>query len=808
MKLLYSLLVTILFLPASAQVQESDSPVLSVIVTDQQARPIAGAVVALVRDSQTLQTAVCDTMGQVSFRLLQPGNYHFQVSFSGYQSHRSPMFIIPGTSRVHEVRLSPASITLGDVRVTARTPLVQQKQGKVILNLEASPTTAGSTVLELLEKSPGVNVDRNGGISLNGKPGVLVLIDDKPTYLSGADLNNLLSSMNAGQVAQVELMANPPARYDASGNAGIINIVTKKNRVKGFNGTGTVSAGQGVYPKNTNNLVLNFRRGKMSSFLTYNLSLARYLTDLYALRKYVDAGGALIASLDQPAYFSGRFSNQALKTGLDYNLSKKTTLGFSFGRTWVNRRGINKSNATWLNPAGTTDSSIATYNTSSSRFRNSSLNFNVRHSFDSKQDLSTDFDWLHYRIAANQDFNNTRSGAQGYQEASRGHIPTTIRIASGKIDYSLRLPGEGRFGAGWKSSSIRTDNIASYENFDGLAWVDDLGKSNHFIYRETIHAAYSSIERKWNRFSMQAGIRYENTAYNAHQLGNQQQKDSAFSRSYGGIFPSGSLSLEADSSNTLSLTFGRRIERPAFQNLNPFYFIINKYTYQTGNPFILPQYTWNVDLSHQYKSILTTTASISFIRNYFSQLFLADPARGVLLYTQGNVGQTINFGMTEAFHFAPISFWTVTGQLTYNHKRLKGFNGNTYTSSIDQLNINLTNQWNLARVYTAELSGFYTTKARNDIQELLYPTGQLSFGISRPLWKKKGTLRLNFRDIFYTNAMEGLTQFPQATEYFIIKRDSRVVSLALTLRFGKAYKTSRRSGSSADDEMERVGNGG
>jgi hypothetical protein len=180
----------------------------------------------------------------------------------------------------------------------------------------------------------------------------------------------------------------------------------------------------------------------------------------------------------------------------------------------------------------------------------------------------------------------------------------------------------------------------------------------------------------------------------------------------------------------------------------------------------------------------------------------------VLLYTQGNVGQARNFGLSSTLTYSPAKWWSMTAQANYNHKQLRGINGNNYTSHIDQLNLNISNQLTIAKVYTIEVSGFYTTRARNDIQELLYPTGQFSMGLSTPVLKKKGTLKFSARDIFYTNAMEGLTQFPNATEYFILRRDSRVFTLSFTYRFGKAYKAAKRSGGSANDEIERVGNGG
>lgn len=803
-------LLTLLFVCSGvySQSANNDNHGFTIIVLNERAQPTEGAAVKLLEGGKPVKAAMSDMGGAARFLNIKAGTYTFSVTYTGYKPQNTHAYHFPVNVHTDTIKLQLSNTALQEVNVVANTPFVQQKEGKVVLNVESSVTSVGSTVLEVLEKSPGVTVDRNGGIALKGKTGVLVMIDDKPTYLSGTDLNNLLSSMNSAQVFQIELITNPTAKYDASGNAGIINIKTKKNKQKGFNGSFTTSVGQGVYPKNSNSLVLNYRTGKINTFFNYNMNFVEYLTNIYALRKYYNANNTVTAKLDQPSYFSGTSFNNTIKTGLDYYLNPKTTLGIVLGGTLVNRHGNNRATATWLGVADRVDSAIATTNKSNSRFKNGSINLNARHTISSSQDLEVNADLLHYNIQSGQNFNNRLLAPGGYEDLSRGDIPTTINIVSGKVDYSLKSEKSGTFQAGYKSSYSNTNNTAFYENFDGAYWAEDYSKSNHFLYKENINAVYSTFEKKYSKLTAQAGLRYEYTSYKANQLGNAIQKDSAFSRNYGGFFPSGYLSYQADSSNSFTLTAGRRIDRPIFQNLNPFYFIINKYTYQTGNPYLLPQYSWNLELSHQYKNLLTTSVSYSNIKNYFSQLFLNDAAEGILLYTEGNVGSTYNLGLSSTLSASPFSWWNFTLQALYNHKQLKGFNGNTYTSQINQLNLNINSQFTIAKTYIAEISGFYTTKARNDVQELLYPTGQLSVGISRPLLKKKATLKFSARDIFYTNAMEGLTQFPNATEYFKLTRDTRVFTLAFTYRFGKSYKAAKRSSDgSATDEKDRVGNG-
>ena len=785
----------------------STEATFTLTVVDEKQEPLIGATVELLTSTQpnAPQMAVTDEKGLAVFSLKSFATFSIKVRFVGYAEVSAVLSPEAIATQKLTLTLQPDSKTLEGVTVSGRKALIQRVQGKTIVNVDAAVTNAGTTVLEVLEKSPGVMVDRNGGLSLMGKTGVLVLIDDKQTYLSGAELNNLLSGMSSNQVDQIELITNPSAKYDASGNAGIINIKTKKNKQKGFNGTLTNSLGQGVYVKSNNSLVLNYRNGRFNTFLTYSSNYNESFIKIYALREYFNAQDQVDAGLDQLWTLINSSFNNTLKTGLDYSISDKTTLGFALTGITSPRKGRGTAYANWENPQGMVDSTIETNSTSKARFKTGGLNLYAKHSFSKKQQLSVDFDWLSYNINNEQFFNNTLVANGGYNEGTRGFLPSTLEISSLKIDHSLQIGENGKLETGYKNSHINTDNTADYQNGNGGIWKQDYGKTNRFLYAENIHALYSSYEQKMDRFSLQLGLRYESTNYDANQLGNIERPDSAFSRQYIGFFPSGYLSYQLDSANTFSLTAGRRLDRPPFQQLNPFVNIINKYTYERGNPFSLPQYTWNLELSHQYKDFLSTSVSYSIIRNYFSQLFISE-GEDILIYTKGNVGKMYNFGVSVALQLSPFKWWSFNGQVMFNYKELNGYQNIDYTSSISQVNFSISNQFRLNDVYSAEISGFYTTRARNDLQELLYDTGQLSLGISRPVFKKKATLKLSIRDLFYTQVMEGLTDFPDAEEYFLLTRDSRVLNLAFSYRFGKPLKSARRNGGAASDEMERVGN--
>lgn len=807
MKRVSGIFLIVMAAPVALYCQSGGKEGFSLVVVNAQRQAIGGSTVKMLKSGKAGRSAVAGVDGGVRFDHLVKGSYSFLVSSEGYQPKLTGEYVLPGVA-ADTVVLEAMAAVMREATVLGRAPAVERKRDRTVINVEASLTNTGSTVLEVLERSPGVTVDRNGGISLNGKPGVLVMIDDKPTYLNGDDLNNLLSSMNASQVAKIELISNPPARYDAAGNAGIINIKTKKNENAGFNGSVTASYAQGVYPKSNNSVVLNYKKGKINSFFNYSINDVNYLTNLYAYRKYYDADNKNVTGiLSQPSYFSGTFVNNTAKTGLDYSPSASTTIGLGLTGTAIHRSGNNTGHANWLDAAGNLDSSLLTTSRPVNSYKNVGIDLNGRQALAKNVELRMDLDYLHYQMLGKQGFDNQLLETGGYDSVFRSSIPTTIQIYTGKLDLEAGVGGGATLQAGVKLSSSHTDNAATYEDLENQQWVLDETRSNHFLYQENIDAGYVSVEGKYRKISYQAGLRYEHTGYTANQSGNSVQKDSSVSRDYGSFFPSGYISYPIDSVQSLTLTVGRRTDRPPFQILNPFLYIINKYTYQTGNPYLLPQYTLNFELTHQYGELFTSTLSYSRLTNYFSQLFLSDSTGTILFYTQGNVGMVNNWGLSESVNLKPVSWWSVQAGTFFNYKRFQGFNGNSYTTTIGQLTFNVSNQFIFGKGYAGELTGFYTTRARNDIQERLYPTGQMAAGMSKAVLKKKGTVKISFRDILYTGFMSGLTSFPDASEYFIIKRDTRVVALSFTYRFGGSFKVTRHE-NGATEEQGRVQSGG
>ncbi|ANE49978.1 outer membrane beta-barrel family protein [Flavisolibacter tropicus] len=782
------------------------------VLNDKKVALQGATVYLLTVDSVAIQTETVNADGTTEFSDINLGTYRVKATSSGHEDGFSRWLDLQkNTSVIDTIILQPKAGLLTGVTVVSKKPFVQFLPDKTVINPEANITNAGATVMDVLEKSPGLTIGKDGSIIMKGKPAVTVLIDGKPIQLSGADLQAYLSGISASQVAAIELIENPGAKYDASGNAGIINIKTKTNNQRGFNGSLNLSVGQGVYSKTGNTLNLNYRQGKINGFLNYGIRANTEFQDIWTLRTYFDNQGEDSALLEQPNFGKNRASAHNLKTGLDFFVSNRTTLGLVFTGGLFNRNGSFSSDINWMDKNYIIDSTINTLGENTTEFKRGGVNFNGRHQINKTTELSFDVDYVNFNIDNDQHYQTQLLIPGSPVLTTKGNTPSKLDIVTLKVDYAKRFKTI-LLETGLKTAVNKTDNLAEYFYLDNNNWRPDLSRTNHFLYNEKISAAYASADAEKGKWHGQAGLRYEFTSYKAHQLGNAVVKDSAFKRTYGSLFPTAFVSYQADSNNTLTIRAGRRIDRPPFQNLNPFLRILNKYTYESGNPFIKPQYTWNVALAHTYKEKLTTELSYGYLRDYFSQIFIIDSNssnenKNIIIYTRGNVGSFQNFSVSETYQVPVTKWWNMTAVAIFNHKIINGVVWAPITVKISQLNVSLNNQFQFKKGWGAEISGFYQTKSQIDLQEWLKPQGELNLGVSKQVLKGKGSLKLSIRDITYFQNYSGYSTFENAHEPFRIKWDTRVARLSFSWRFGKTMKAVRRSEGGATDEINRAGSG-
>ena len=820
-KILNSLIIiAIAGFTTGLQAQSSGGKISGKVIDGSQ-KTIEAATISLLnaKDSSVVKFSVAGKTGNYQFENIPAGQYIIAVSAVGHSKGYSERVEIKNDETnisLKTIELVPESKGMAAVTVTSTRPFIEQKIDRTVINVEASVTNAGATALDVLEKSPGVTVDKDGNISLKGKQGVMVMMDGRPTYLSAAELTSYLKNLPASAIDQIEIMTNPPAKYDAAGNAGIINIKAKKNKQQGFNGNFNANYGQGKYWKGNTGINLNYRTGKLNLFANANVSEWNGFQTLTIHRRFKDpATQETKAIFDQVSDMLNSSNYYSLKLGADFYVSKNTTLGF-VTNGFLNPEKFSSSTTSYLQNANNkVDSIVFAYSQNENKWKNGSVNLNMRHQYDSTgRELTADVDYVTYESNNNQSFLNTTynpSWLKRGEEKLRGNLPVAINIYSAKLDYTHPLKKGAKFEAGLKTSYVNTDNAANYYNVFIDSESIDFNKTNHFLYKENINAGYVNYNRQFKKFGVQAGLRYEHTSYNGKQYGNPQRVDSSFSRSYGNLFPTIYVSYKADKNNQWAVNYGRRISRPAYQNLNPFLFFIDNYTYQAGNPFIQPQYSDNIELTHTFKSILTTTLNYSYTKNLMTETFeqvksLNGSDDYATIVRNGNIGKRNSAGISLSAQVPIKKWWT---GIFYSNLNYNKFNGALYGEylNIEAINVvfNVNNQFKLNNGWSAELSGWYRTKGVEG-QIMIEPMGSASVGVSKQILKQKGSLRLNVRDVFYTQFPRGHINFQNTEAYFENRRDTRVANLTFSYRFGKPIKDQRqrRKVGGADDEQNRV----
>ncbi|GAB2807111.1 TonB-dependent receptor [Ferruginibacter profundus] len=812
MKKFFNLLVASTIAMCSQAQTNTAGKITGSIKDGGQQKIIDAASVSLLKakDSSLIKVAITDKEGNFIIENVKDGSYLVLATSVGHSKTYSKVFAISAdqpTANVGVLQLVPQDKSLAGVTVVSKKPFIERKIDRTIVNVDAAISNAGTTALEVLEKSPGVTVDKDGNVSLKGKAGVTIMIDGKPAYLTGADLTNLLRTMPSGNLDQIEIMTNPSAKYDASGTAGIINIKTKKNKQKGFNGSANTSYGQGFYARNNNSLNLNYRNGKFNVFSNFSASYDKNYQDLYILRKFKNSAGSIDRIFEQDALMYRTNENYNGKIGVDFYASKKTTIGFVATGFNASHGQYGLNTTYFYDGVKTLDSIAVAKNNEDGPWKNGSLNFNYRHTFDSTgRELTMDADYVSYRSGKTMDLLNNyysdnwqRTGGDNLV----GDLPTDVNIYTFKMDYNQNLKRGYKLETGIKSGYVNTDNTAGYFNMIGGNKVVDLSKTNRFQYKENINAAYVNVSKEIKKWGLQAGLRMENTNNSGNQFGNPLHTDSSFKNSYTGLFPNVFVSYKMNDKNQLSFSYGRRIRRPDYEDLNPFLFFIDNYTYEQGNPFLQPSIANTVEASHTYKDFLTTSINYTHTKALFTEVF--EPNGNAIVVTHRNYGSSDNASLSVSAQ-VPVTKWWMF--IPYGELNYSSYNGE-FTSGKVNVNAttftaNMNNQFTFKNGWSAELSGFYRTKGI-EAQILIHSLGQLNAGVQKQVLKKKGTVKLNVRDIFKTMTPHGEINIQSTDASFSQQRDSRVVTLSLSYRFGKPLKgvKSRKSGG-AGDEQSRV----
>jgi len=799
-------------------------------ITDHKGKIVEFATITLLqaKDSSLVKGALADANGTFEFEKIKFGSYLIAISQLGYQKFYTPKFSLSSENpsiKLSNLTLVEESKELNEVVITARKPFIEQQIDKTVVNVENSVVSAGSTAIEILEKSPGVTVDKDGNISLKGKQNVMVMLDGKPTYMSSSDLANMLRNMQSTQLDKIEIMTNPPAKYDAAGNAGVINIRLKKNQNLGFNGSANLGFGYGFYqslPKENAGLNINYRKEKLNIFGNFSGN-DRHSFQLQEIDRKFFEGDKVISSFNQSADEKRRINSLAYKVGLDYFIDKKNTIGILFNGmngNWNNDRNNQTAIKNALNQLDTTSVTLGFMR---NKWGNYATNLNFKHVIDSTgKEITADLDYARYDADNSMKYRTSKFDTQNILRETRnedGLTGSRINIYSLKVDLIYPINKTSKFEAGLKSSYVNSNNDMRFDFLvgDNNTPVLDPTRTRDFVYKENINAAYINYSKEFKKLTMQLGLRMENTNGQGTLLG----KD-LLDRHYTNFFPSVFFRQKLAKNHQLGYSFSRRIDRPSYEDLNPFLFFLDPYTYQRGNELLQPQYTNAVEVSHTYKESITTTINYSRTEGIMTQILEQNNALKTTNVTKINIGYVENLGISFSVPM-PITKWWFSNtyfNLYNNHyvgeipKTTIESNGTSTTvyqpfdARATSYTANMTHQFTLPRKYSVELSGWYLSPFIEG-QLAGNPMGAVSFGIQKKMMNDKASIKLNINDIFWTQHFNGTFLFNDINVQLRNKWESRVIRINFSYRFGNSkIAGARQRNTGLEDEKNRVKSGG
>ncbi len=811
-------LACMLYQPVSAQDVHSgglDGIVVSGKVVGVQKEPLAGVSISLYKNDSTLvEGAATDGSGIYRFSRLEPGTYYTRMTMVGFQPLTSPRFELRAGDKKQNpvVTLIENATKLSGLTVTAKKPFIERQVDKTVLNIESDVIASGGTALEALQRAPDVTVDKDDNIQLRGKSGVMIMIDDKLTYMSMAQVTTMLKNMPASAVNQIEIITQPSAKYDAAGNSGIINIKTKKLKKMGLNGVVTAGFGKGKYARSNGSLNLNYQTGNFNFFTNYDYSHDKRFNTLVLER--------VVRSSRDTTVFNGQarnirdYTNHNYKAGVDYTISKNHTLGVQVSGYANHGSTLTTSNqliTSISNHTGMPDSILNAKSKNLGRFSSIDYNLNYRGKLDtSGTEVSGDLDYSRFTNGQITRLTNTLLEKDKVTVIKGpfiidNNLPSHIDIKVGKFDFSHPLSKTLKLETGMKLSSVTTNNNVKYDSIINGKMIPSLRESNEFIYKENIMALYASINAQLAKnTSLQLGLRVEHT----HSDGNSVTLHKDVKRNYTDFFPNISFSQKLNKSNVLGFSYTRRIDRPSYDDLNPFRFYLDQYTYGEGNPYLNPQYTDAFEITNTFKQSTLFSVNYSHTRQAMLQTLLQDSLTKVTKQTTSNISGINSYGFTFSTPVVLTKWWTLTPNLNLSYNRYLAASANlggALNSAKLAYNLNLTSAMTLPKDFIIELNAFYNSSA---VYGYLHadPQYAINGGIQKSFLKKKANLKFNVTDIFKTNKFSG--NQPNINLSLVSRYDSRRATLTFTYRFGSNPNGNHKeSATGSENEKSRVKSG-
>jgi outer membrane receptor protein involved in Fe transport len=775
---------------------------------NNKAVPFANVLLLNPQDSSLVKGSITDTTGYFTLEKISEGTYLISSQMVGYDSYYSAAMNINKNMVLADIQMHESTTELSEVVVSATKPMLEMTPNALVVNVEFSPILQNGTAREVLAKSPGVTVDQDGNISVKGKSNVLVYLDGKPTYLSDSDLSQLLESTSAENISKIEIMDNPPARYDAAGNAGIINIVRKKSADLGFNGSVSLGAGYGQYPKLNPSVNLNFRSEKINVFGNYSHYYSKRFQNNNIFRNIPflnENQDTVITTFDQYSNMINWVHSNNFRAGADWYVAPKSTIGVLVSGNIGNWNGDAENTTLLGGEYNNPYDGLNAENRSGNAWNNITYNLNFKQELSNGSQLSFDADyalWDRENYQKNDNFYFSNEGTTSEPPLLvRTNMNTNIDILALKADYTATIFGGWGLESGLKTSKVTTDNDLDFKTFEEDAFQRDTLRSNRFQYDEDIHAGYVNVNKKFNdAWQLQAGLRGEYTSSRGYSV----TLDSAAERQYFNLFPSASLSYKMSESHSLSMSYSRRIDRPNYGNLNPFEFFLDAFTFERGNPFLNPQYTNAYGLNYGFKSTVFLTLNYNETNDAITQVLEQDEASQKTYQTTVNLDKQRNYSANIAAPLPLTQWWVLNLNLTGFHNIIESpfSEGDQINKSRWSYMTRIQNTFTLPGDVKLEIMGMYQSPQLWGIFEI-QEQYQVDAGISKSLGKLK--IQASLDDVF--NIRDNRVNVMQGDIDTVVRNkwESRVFMLNLSYRFGNdKVKQARDRGTASDDLRQRA----
>lgn len=767
--------------------------------------PLASATVYLMSAKMDvmLKTGVTDENGKYEFSDIKPGRYYVHIKMVGYISNKSNVFDI-GKSDYNApiILLNTDTRKLQEVAVEGKRPMVESKPGKLVLNVENSPLAAGNNALDIVQRTPGVSLDNNNNLQLMGQSGVSVTIDGRQTYMSGEQLVNFLKSTDGNQIKSVEVITTRAAKDDAEGAVGTINIVLKKNRMEGFNGTFNMTAGRGEKFRGNSALSLNYKKNNTTLFGSYAYSDEKSYRKLLLDRIIQNEG--VKTYFNQRSLLHEKERNHSYRFEIEQKTSARNTVTVQFNGSNNIEYNDNDSKTNVGKSFTTLDSLLISTSAFKELFDRYSANLNNEFRIDSNgRKLTFDLDWSKFnsskRVSYNNQYFDGQMDAITPEEIQRSRMPIGIDIYVAKLDYEQPLSNVSKLEMGAKYSNVTSDNDLTFEDFLNNSWISNEKRTNHFVYKEQIAAAYIDYNNTIGKWGMKVGARGEYTFSDGNSLTlNKQVK-----RNYFKLFPNANLTYTFHANHILALGYARKITRPNYRQLNPFDYFIDKLTFERGNPYLNPQFSNEFTLNYTLMQRYNITLGVNNVRDAIVESMGQDSVLKQTWVIRENLGKNLTAYLNLNIPVTVSKVWSMNNNMTGIYFNFDGMVGGRPLKRKSFL-LQATSMHNLklAKSLSANVNLRYFSPFKYNVYDM-QSRWDMEVGATKTFKDQRSSLKLAVTDVFNTGNQNLKTNFGVFDSSIRQYQDRRVLRLTYSYKFGN-LKNNYRKKDTSNEEKERA----